>query len=390
MPGTPPITTSAHSTSEGPCASTWQADSAHLAAMTLSELLDTRRTCVFRTQDIWNTLVNAQTCAGRELRETCERASRNGPLFLEMVTLLSLPESERTLDQLSSAGIFLVPDPVRRLQPGDAALLRSDEGLMLWLRYAATPSGYLNVFDGADLFGPACADDHALIGKILRVLVASGRDRTDAAPSAMAENAPRNPLVHLCSQVAPHWLARVLELGANANQRNQRGMPLTVAAMRAEALRLHHAGQDVMCAHASLHALADLLKRHGGDLMAPNRRGVPAVALLTFHGLCGAAEALLASGADPNAPDAHGNTLMHHLTHAARLRDDPVHSDNAKLAHYMLIVASRHDGDLTRVNGNGHSAREWLPTALSLAPRIDDEFLCDVRATAFRRIKALG
>ncbi|WP_139133402.1 hypothetical protein [Pandoraea sp. ISTKB] len=389
MPGSPPITTCAHSTSEGSAASTRMADSAHLAAMPLSELLDVQRTPFYRPQDMWNTLVNAQTCAGRELRDACDLASRNGPLFLEMVALLTMPESDRTLDRLSDAGIFLAPDPARSLRPDHTALLRSNEGLGLWLRYAATPTGYLNVFDGADIFGTACANDHTRIDKILRVLVASARDRTDAAPSIMVETAPLNPLVHLCSQVAPHWLARLLDIGANPNQRNQRGMPLTVAAMRAEALRLHNGGQDVMHAHASLHALANLLKRYGGDLMAPNRRGVPAVALLTFHGLCGAAEALLASGADPNAADAHGNTLMHHLTHAARLQDDPTHSDNARLAHYLLIVASRYGGDLTRVNGNGHTAREWLPASLPLDARVDDAFIGTVRATAFRRIKAL-
>ncbi|AKM29473.1 hypothetical protein AB870_04000 [Pandoraea faecigallinarum] len=417
MPGTPPITTHAHSTSttsdSGNVVSLhyWPIESTALSAMTLSELLAThpRRTAhshqpshqppppcgspPYRTQDIWNTLANTQSRAGRELREACDMACGNGPLFLEMVTLLATPESERTVDKLADAGLFLVPDPARHLRADDAALLRSNEGLLLWLQYAASPTGYLNVFDGSDVFGSTSTSDRDRIGKILRILIACGRDRTTTTPTSRVETAPLNPLSHLCSQVAPHWLRRVLELGANPNQRNQRGMPLTTAAMRAEALRLHHAGQDVMHAHASLHRLAELLKRHGGDLLAPNRRGVPSVALLAFHGLCGAAHALLASGADPNAADAQGNTLMHHLAHAVSLRDDPTHSDNARLAHYMLIVASRYGGDLGRVNANGHAAREWLPQSLTPGPHagpIDDEFRRNTRATALRRIKALG
>ncbi|VVE76578.1 ankyrin [Pandoraea captiosa] len=363
--------------------------------MSLAELLDTQHTQPFRsppyrTQDIWNVLVNGQTYAGRELRDACDKASPNGPLFLEMVTLLTTNESERTVDKLVDAGIFLMPNLARNLRADDAALLRSTEGLLLWLQYAATPTGYLNVFDGSDIFGTTSVNDRTRIGKILRILVACGRDRTDTAPLAMEETAPLNPLVHLCSQVAPQWLRRLLELGVNSNQRSQRGMPLTVAAMRAEALRLHNAGQDVMHAHGSLHRLAELLKRYGGDLMAPNRRGVPSVALLTFHGLCGAAEALLACGADPNAPDPNGNTLMHHLAHASRLHQDPAHADNAQLARYMLRVALRYGADLDRVNGAGYTAREWVPDTVSLGTQIDIAFLVTTRATAFRRIKTLG
>ncbi|WP_150627833.1 hypothetical protein [Pandoraea captiosa] len=408
MPGTPPITTCAHSTSardltapssssssSSAAAPNWQADRQPLAAMSLAELLDTQHTQPFRsppyrTQDIWNVLVNGQTYAGRELRDACDKASPNGPLFLEMVTLLTTNESERTVDKLVDAGIFLMPNLARNLRADDAALLRSTEGLLLWLQYAATPTGYLNVFDGSDIFGTTSVNDRTRIGKILRILVACGRDRTDTAPLAMEETAPLNPLVHLCSQVAPQWLRRLLELGVNSNQRSQRGMPLTVAAMRAEALRLHNAGQDVMHAHGSLHRLAELLKRYGGDLMAPNRRGVPSVALLTFHGLCGAAEALLACGADPNAPDPNGNTLMHHLAHASRLHQDPAHADNAQLARYMLRVALRYGADLDRVNGAGYTAREWVPDTVSLGTQIDIAFLVTTRATAFRRIKTLG
>ncbi|MFJ2994091.1 hypothetical protein [Pandoraea sp. NPDC087047] len=358
--------------------------------MTLNELLAIAPSSTHRPQDIRLTLVDAQTAAGRELRDACESASSNGTLFLDMVTLLTLPEEERTLDRLTDAGIFLAPGRARHLRSEDAALLRSNEGLQLWLRYAAEPAAYMDLFDGTDVFGPAFADDQTRIDKILRVLVACGRDRTDATPSYPADSAPYNPLSHLCSQIAPQWLRRVLELGTDPNQASQTGTPLAAAAMRAEAMRLHNAGKDPLLVHDSLRQLAELLKRHGSNLMQPNRRGVPAVALLTLHGLCGAAEALLAAGADPNAADTSGNTLMHYLAHAIHERNDPRRHDTAQLAHYTLIAASRYGGDLSLVNRLGHAARDWIPALMPLSPMISDSLAHIARETALRRIKALS
>lgn len=395
MPGTPPITTSAHSTyshstRDSVPASHPQPEGRHLSATSLVDLLDVRRGSLYRTQDIWNMLVDPQSCAGRELRSACEAASPNGPLFLEMVTLLTMPESERTVDRLTDAGVFLIPARAGHLRPEDAALLRSNEGLLLWLQYAATPTAYFRVFDGSDIFGATSMHDRTRIAKILRILVACGRDRTAATPSNPSDLPPINPLSHLCSQVAPHWLRRVLELGGCPHQMSQRGVPLIVNAMRAEAIRLHHAGRDFMCAHTSLRQLAELLKRHGADLTQPNGRGVPAVALLAFHGLCGAAEALLASGASPNAIDQHGNTLMHHLAHAIHMRESPAHTENARLAHYVLILALHHGGNLDVPNTAGHTARSCLPEPTLLGPQVDDAFLTTVRTAAFRRIRALS
>ncbi|VVE29134.1 ankyrin [Pandoraea aquatica] len=395
MPGTPPITTSAHSTythspSDDIAASHPQPEGRHLSATSLMDLLDVRRGSLYRTQDIWNMLVDPQSCAGRELRGACEAASPNGPLFLEMVTLLTMPESERTVDRLTDAGVFLIPARAGYLRPEDGALLRSNEGLLLWLQYAATPTAYLKVFDGSDIYGATSMHDRTRIAKILRILIACGRDRTAATPSNPSDLAPVNPLSHLCSQVAPHWLRRVLELGGCPHQMSQRGVPLIVNAMRAEAIRLHNAGQSFMCAHRSLLQLAGLLKRHGADLSQPNARGVPSVALLAFHGLCGAAEALLVNGASPHAADRHGNTLMHHLAQAVHMRDAPTHSENAKLAHYVLILALRYGGNLDVPNAAGHTARSWLPEPISLSPQIDDAFLTTVRTAAFRRIRALS
>ncbi|MCE4060484.1 hypothetical protein LXM60_09755 [Pandoraea sputorum] len=356
----------------------------------LADLLDVRRGALYRTQDIWNMLVDSQTRAGRELRDACEAASPNSPLYLELMTLLTMPESERTIDRLIDAGIFLIPARAGYLRPEDTALLRSNEGLLIWLQYAATPTAYLTVFDSSDLFGATSVNDRSRIAKILRILVACGRDRTAAAPSTPSDLAPINPLSHLCSQVAPHWLRRVLELGGCPHQMSQRGVPLTVSAMRAEAIRLHNAGQDCMCAHRSLLHLAELLKRHGANLMQPNARGMPAAALLAFHGLCGAAEALLISGASPNVADTRGNTLMHHLAYAIHLRASPTHTENATLAHYALILALRHSGNLDLPNAAGLTARAWLPDPTSLGPHVDEAFLTTVRTTAFRRIRALN
>lgn len=395
MPGTPPITTRAHSTCtdstrDSIAASHPQPEGRHLSATSLVDLLDVRRGSLYRTQDIWNMLADPQSCAGRELRGACEAASPNGPLFLEMVTLLTMPESERTVDRLMDAGVFLIPARAGYLRPEDAALLRSNEGLLLWLQYAATPTAYLKVFDGSDIYGATSTHDRTRIAKILRILLACGRDRTDARPSTPSDLAPINPLSHLCSQVAPHWLRRVLELGGCPHQMSQRGVPLIVNAMRAEAIRLHNAGQDFMRAHTSLRQLAELLKRHGADLTQPNARGVPAAALLAFHGLCGAAEALLISGAGANAADRHGNTLMHHLAHAIHMRDAPPHAENAKLAHYVLIAAIHHGGNLDVPNAAGHTARSWLPEPTSLGPQVDDALLATARTAAFRRIRALS
>ncbi|WP_374626197.1 hypothetical protein [Pandoraea sp.] len=362
---------------------------APLAAMTLSQLLDAQRSRNYRQHEIWNTLVNAQTFAGRELRLACESASPNGPLFLEMVTLLTTQEQDRTLDRLADAGIFLVPGRTHQLRAEDAALMRSDEGLKLWLQYAAAPTCFLSVFDGSDVFGEATTKNRSRIDKIIRVLIASGRDATDASPSNPTGTAPRNPLSHLCAQIAPQWLRRLLQLGACPNQMNDQGMPLAVVAMRAQALRLYTAGHDPLDPHDSLRQLAQLFRRHGGDLAQPNRDGVPAAAMLSLHGLCGAAEALLAAGADPNTLDRNGNTLMHHLAHVVRLRDTPARIDCAHLAHYALIVASRYDGDLTRTNNAGQSARSLIPEPLPMAQQISSPFLDTVRNTAIRRIRTL-
>ncbi|VVE48685.1 hypothetical protein [Pandoraea fibrosis] len=362
---------------------------APLAAMTLSELLDAQKSLNYRPQDIWHTLIDTRTFASRELRAICENAAPNGSLFGEMVTLLTTQEADRSLDGLANAGVFLAPARSYQVRAEDAALLRSDEGLKLWLQYAAAPTGYLNVFDASDVFGETIAADCSRIDKILRVLVASGRDRTDAPPLHPADSAPRNPLSHLCSQVAPQWLHRLLELDARPGQINSEGMPLTVVAMRAQAVRLYMASHDPLIPYDSLRQLAHLLKRHGADLMQSNRAGMPSVAILTFHGLCGAAEALLAAGADPNAPDANGNTLMHHLAYVVRSRNDPAKASYAHLAHYALIVASQFGGDLTRVNRAGQSPRAWLPSPFNLAPLVDKAFLDTVRNTALRRIRSL-
>lgn len=395
MPGTPPITTRAHSTythgtSDSIAASRPQPEVRHLSATSLVDLLDVRRGSLYRTQDIWNTLVDPLSCAGRELRGACKAASPNGPLFLEMVTLLTMPESERTIDRLTDAGVFLIPARAGYLRPEDAALLRSNEGLLLWLQYAAPPTAYLKMFDGSDIFGATSMHDRARIAKILRILLACGRDRTAATPSNPSDLAPVNPLSHLCSQVAPHWLRRVLELGGCPHQMSQRGVPLIVSAMRAEAIRLHNAGQDFMRAHTSLRQLAELLKRHGADLTQASGRGVPAVALLAFHGLCGAAEALLISGASPNAADRQGNTLMHHLAQVLHMRESPTHTENAKLAHYALILSLRHGGNLDVPNAAGHTARSLLPEPTALGPQVDDALLTTARTTALRRIRPLS
>ncbi|VVE80177.1 ankyrin [Pandoraea sputorum] len=395
MPGTPPITTLAHSTSTHSTtdnlATSWpHIERQHLSDTSLADLLDVRRGSLYRTQDIWNMLVDPQSRAGRELRDACEAASPNSSLYLELTTLLTMPESERTIDRLTDAGVFLIPARAGYLRPEDAALLRSNEGLLIWLQYAASPTAYLKVFDSSDIFGATSMNDRARIAKILRILVACGRDRTAATPSNPSDLAPINPLSHLCSQVAPHWLRRILELGGCPQQMSQHGVPLTVSAMRAEAIRLHNAGQDVMCAHRSLQHLAELLKRYGANLMQPNAHGVPAVALLAFQGLCGAAEALLISGASPNAADPRGNTLMHHLAYAIHLRALPTHTDNATLAHFALIVAIRHRGNLDLPNAAGHTARAWLPAPTYLGPHVDEAFLTTVRTTAFRRIGALS
>ncbi|VVE25947.1 hypothetical protein [Pandoraea cepalis] len=367
----------------------YSVDTAPLTAMTLSQLLNAQQSSKYRTQDIWRALVDPQAYASRELRLACDSASPNGPLFLQMATLLTTPEEERTLDRLIDVGIFLVPALARQLRADDAALLRSNEGLKLWLQYAASPTCYLSVFDGSDVFGEATTKSRARIDKILRVLVAVGRDKTDATPANPTATAPRNPLAHLCSQTAPQWLRRLLQLGACAEQMNDQGMPLTVVAMRAQALRLYTAGHDPLDPHDSLHQLAQLLRRQGADLARSNREGMPAPALLTFHGLCGAAEALLAAGADPNTPDRNGNTLMHHLAHVVRLQDDPVKLDCACLARHALAVASGYGGDMDRANRAGQTPRSWLSEPLSATLQIGDQRLEIVRTTARRRIRAL-
>ncbi|AJC19377.1 hypothetical protein RO07_00685 [Pandoraea pulmonicola] len=398
MPGMSPIPSSPSSTSTVPTHAPTHAPaddgladaqrSGTLTALPLSRLLCGRETSEYHPTDVWATLVNPQSYAGRELRDTCDAANPGGPLFLEMVTLLTTNERERTVDRLADAGIFVAPARRQHGRHEDTLFLQTDEGLTLWLQYAALPGASQNVFDSSDVYGESTTVEQSRIDAVLRILVACGRDASDAAPFSDAVP-PLNPLSHLASQVAPQWLPRLLALGVDPNQVNNRGTPLVVAAMRAEAIRLRLAGRDPLAVHASLCHLGRLLKRHGADLQRSSRVGAPPVAILTFHGHCGAAEALLSIGADPNTPDQNGHTLMHHLAHNTREIDTAEKRATAHLAHYLLIVATRYGGDLDRTNSAGQSARSFVPRPLSLDPHMSRQFVDSVRETAMQRIRVM-
>ncbi|MFJ2994090.1 hypothetical protein [Pandoraea sp. NPDC087047] len=325
--------------------------------------------------------MSLDTVAGRQLRDSCQvaRPDRADELAFSMAALFCIPAENRTLANLDGAGIFIDRSRLDRLRPEIANLLLSDEGLQLWLQFAASPSGYLSVFVDAIMSETFPTYPTGPLARALSVLVGSGRDMTNDVPRSEAPNEVHLPLCHLCCHVAPEWLPSLLEFGADANQVSSRGVPLVASAMAAEADRLHSQGYDLLVPHDSLYRLGTMLRAHGAHLTQPSRAGSSPAMLLTLNGYCGAAEVLLAlGGATCNAVDGglQGNTLMHHLASAAQGKP------YSFAAFFLFTLALRYGGDPDQSNFAGVTPASLLPDGLFQYLRLSQKMITQARERA--------
>ncbi|VVE39909.1 ankyrin [Pandoraea horticolens] len=348
--------------------------------MTLSRLLLAKRDGQCASKDVWEMLINVNTTAGRELLDSCRIAAEthHQAMAFTMATLFCSPAQERTLARLDEAGIFIDPTRREHLRPSDAALLMSDEGLQLWLRFAASPSAYPSVFVDSILNETTSTEPEGPLASALRVLVVSGRDKTnDVAVSEIPGNF-HLPLSHLCCRVAPQWLPSLLEFGTDPNQLTANGVPLVATAMAAQAERLRLTGHDLLTPHVSLYQLASMLRSHGARLSQYGRTRSPPAMLLALNGYCAAAEALLSTGADCNvtADNMKGNTLMHSLAAATHL------GPHSFSAFFLLTLALRYGGDLDRPNHDGVKARALVSKSLAQYLQVSQTMVASTRERA--------
>ncbi|WAL81522.1 hypothetical protein OYT13_16930 [Pandoraea sp. XJJ-1] len=365
----------------GPSGSVATASSA-LSHMTLDRLLIAKQDGQCSPQQAWEILMNLNTTAGRELRDSCliSGASRPEELAFSMATLFCTAAQDRTLAKLDDAGIFIDRTRRDRLRPEDAALLLSDEGLRLWLRFAASPSGYLSVFVDSILNAPA--ELTGTLAAALRVLVACGRDTTNDVAASEVAGDVHLPLSHVCSQVAPEWLPSLLNYGADVNQRTVNGVPLVATALAAQAQRLYAEGHDLLVPHVSYQQLGAMFQSHGADLSQRSRTGSPPAMLLALNGYCAAAEALLSLGAGGSHPDRNGNTLMHYLAAVTHLRQ------HAVSAFFLLNLALRFGHDPAEPNREGTTPCALLRDGLAQYLRLNQTMIAQARERARRGVSA--
>ncbi|QDX22689.1 hypothetical protein FP568_16485 [Pandoraea pnomenusa] len=379
-PTVPPLPSTSSTTPLRPL----QPKPVNLTELPLPQLLAAMRRGHCAAQAVRDLLLRTDTASGRELRDACRMtdiAAGEDRVF-SLASLLGTPAKDRTLAQLDDCGIFVTPSRRLHLRRDEADLLLSDEGLLLWLRYAASPSAYPSVFvdtimnectapgtpgtpGTTGMTGmtgmtatPAAERPNTRLGTALRVLVACGRDTTrDVAASEMPGHF-HPPLSHLCSLVAPEWLPSLLAFGADANQRAASGVPLLAAAMAAEAERLHQSGHPPLTLHESLYRLGTLLVSNGALASQPAPTASPPAMLLALNGYCAAAEAVLSLGETCNIENHDGNTLMHHLAAATQ------HSAHSYAAFFLFTVALRYDGDPCHANHAGATPIALLPRSL--------------------------
>lgn len=352
--------------------------------MTLDRLLIAKGDGQCSPQQAWEILMNLNTTAGRELRDSCliSGASRPEELAFSMATLFCTAAQDRTLVKLDDAGIFIDRTRRDRLRPADAALLLSDEGLRLWLRFAASPSGYLSVFVDSILNAPTPDESTETLAAALRVLVACGRDTTNDVAASDVPGNVHLPLSHVCSQVAPEWLPTLLSYGADVNQRTANGVPLVATALAAQAQRLYAGGHDLLVPHVSYRQLGAMFQSHGADLSQRSRTGSPPVMLLALNGYCAAAEALLSLGAGERHADHNGNTLMHYLAAVTHLRQ------HAVSAFFLLNLALRFGRNPNEPNREGTTPCALLRDGLAQYLRLNQTMIAQARERARRGVSA--
>ncbi|WP_150566631.1 hypothetical protein [Pandoraea morbifera] len=356
----------------------------------MPQLLAAMRRGHCAAQAVRDLLLRADSAAGRELRDACRMRDIEAceALVFSMASLLGTPAKDRTLAQLDECGIFVTPSRRLHLRRDEADLLLSDQGLLLWLQYAASPSAYPSVFidtimnecitvgmTGMSVTPEASATDSRL-GTALRVLVACGRDTTNDVAASEMPGHFHPPLSHLCSVVAPEWLPRLLAFGADANQRAASGVPLLAAAMAAEAERLHHSGHHPLILHESLYRLGALLLSNGALASQPAPTASPPAMLLALNGYCAAAEAVLSLGETCNVENHDGNTLMHHLAAATQ------HTAHSFAAFFLFTVALRYGGDPGHANHAGATPIALLSSSLVKYVRLYQAMLSQARERA--------
>ncbi|VVE00284.1 ankyrin [Pandoraea morbifera] len=382
----PPLPSTSSSTPLRPL----QPKPVNLTELSLPQLLAAMRRGHCAAQAVRDLLLRADSAAGRELRDACRMRDIEAceALVFSMASLLGTPAKDRTLAQLDECGIFVTPSRRLHLRRDEADLLLSDQGLLLWLQYAASPSAYPSVFidtimnecitvgmTGMSVTPEASATDSRL-GTALRVLVACGRDTTNDVAASEMPGHFHPPLSHLCSVVAPEWLPRLLAFGADANQRAASGVPLLAAAMAAEAERLHHSGHHPLILHESLYRLGALLLSNGALASQPAPTASPPAMLLALNGYCAAAEAVLSLGETCNVENHDGNTLMHHLAAATQ------HTAHSFAAFFLFTVALRYGGDPGHANHAGATPIALLSSSLVKYVRLYQAMLSQARERA--------
>ncbi|ALS60901.1 hypothetical protein AT302_15140 [Pandoraea norimbergensis] len=290
------------------------------------------------------------------------QASRDdtGKLRTAVISLLTRPVTARTFDQLRDTGMFCTA-PLRDWPSRDNLdLLFSDEGLLLWLKYGATPDGYQRLFVdhlSQQLHSQVVPDPRPPnLGPALRVLVAVGRDTAVDVPDPYRMGHSLPPLSHLCATHAPDWLPFLLDISPCASQCDSSGRPLLHTVLASATRAARNAGVTSHEMNRTLQDRIGLLTEHGADMSVVDLNGMPLAARLVVDGYIDAARVALQFGAPPLATDREMNSVLHHL--ARTLRPESTQYSAAIIA---IVAALAAGGDILSVNASGETAIDLLP-----------------------------
>ncbi|MGC7405985.1 hypothetical protein ACPWR0_18495 [Pandoraea pneumonica] len=343
---------------------------ASLMTLPLTRLLAEFREGHLATPTRAHILRHPEGVAAKELLALCEFASAAGQEFQgglanlrhAAISLLAVPPSLRTLDQLRDIGMFRTVPPHEFPSRDDLDLLSSDDGLLLWLKYGANADGYQRLFiDYVSeflRFETTNVPPASNIGPALRMLVAIKRDAAYDVPDPLNAGHALPPLSHLCATHAPDWLPFLLDISDCANQRDRCGYPLLYPALVATTNTSRATGRTP---HEINHALQDcvaLLVNHGATLTVSDFEGTPLTVRLIRDGYIDAARVLIQCGACPSSTDSEMRSVLHHLSTA--LQPTSLRNSAAVVAYIAALAAG---ADPQRANARGETAFELLPRA---------------------------
>lgn len=306
--------------------------------------------------------------AADDLFTLCEFAAPSGrrpnadaaKLCDAMIALFVTPPSQRTLDQLRNTGMFGTIPPHEWPDRTDLDLLSSDEGLLLWLKYGATPDGYQRLFIdyvGESLRVKGTNEPPAMnIGPALRVLVALRRDAAIDVPDPFNIGHTLPPLSHVCATHAPNWLPFLLDIGACGNQCDRRGYPLLYPALVSVTRTSRDAGRTPRQMTHDLEDCVALMVEHSANVTATDLEDTPLTVRLIRDGYIDAARVLLQFEASASATDAEMNSVLHHL--AKTIRPPLLQSSAAIVAFNAALAAGT---DPHQPNASGETAIDLLP-----------------------------